>query len=71
QELINMNTSLTRDDGRPLVGATKVDQLMLIIQARQKGVCGNIQQTGDGSILNPTDSNGDNSQILPNPIELI
>lgn len=63
KKLINSNSSLKRDDGRPLVGATKVDQLMLIIQARQKGVCGNIEQSEDGNI--------DEENILPNPIELV
>ncbi|GAV29400.1 hypothetical protein PMKS-002900 [Pichia membranifaciens] len=63
KKLIKSNSSLKRDDGRPLVGATKVDQLMLIIQARQKGVCGNIEQSEDGNI--------DEENILPNPIELV
>ena len=63
KKLIKSNSSLKRDDGRPLVGATKVDQLMLIIQARQKGVCGNIEQSEDGNI--------DEENILPNPVELV
>lgn len=69
KKLIKSHSSLKRDDGRPLVGATKVDQLMLIIQARQKGVYGNIEQAEDGSIIKST---GDKEEtILPNPIELV
>lgn len=74
KKLIDSNLSLKRDDGRPLIGATKVDQLMLIIQARQKGVCGNIEKTDDGSILKKSDGIDNNENVggvLPNPIELI
>ncbi|KAH3686080.1 hypothetical protein WICPIJ_002939, partial [Wickerhamomyces pijperi] len=55
----------TREDGRPLLGATKVDQLMLVIQARKKGIHNQIPQARDGTIL----ENGQG--ILPPPTELV
>lgn len=59
------------EDGRPLLGATKVDQLMLVIQAREKGNTNAIQQAADGSILalpsNATDENG----VLPQTVNLV
>ncbi|SCU85409.1 LADA_0D07338g1_1 [Lachancea dasiensis] len=42
---------LASDDGRPLLGATKVDQLMLMIQARKKGVTDRVPRNADGSLL--------------------
>ncbi|ANZ75687.1 BA75_03108T0 [Komagataella pastoris] len=36
---------------RPLVGATKIDQLMLVIQARNKGITKPIARAPDGSII--------------------
>lgn len=59
------------EDGRPLLGATKIDQLMLVIQAREKGVTEQIQQAPDGSILG-TENKTDNSfEILPRPDTLV
>lgn len=48
---------------RPLLGATKVDQLMLVIQARKKGVHNPIPINEDGEILD----NG----LLPQDTELV
>lgn len=65
------------EDGRPLLGATKIDQLMLVIQARDKGITSPIQQAPDGSILAAPDyslsrdkSELDNG-VLPRPISLV
>lgn len=56
------------EDGRPLLGATKIDQLMLVIQARDKGVTNSIQQAPDGSILTSMDKL---NSILPTPMSLV
>ncbi|KAG7195340.1 uncharacterized protein KQ657_003868 [Scheffersomyces spartinae] len=56
------------EDGRPLLGATKIDQLMLVIQARDKGVTNSIQQAPDGSILTSVDKL---NSILPAPMSLV
>ncbi|CDR45550.1 CYFA0S19e00276g1_1 [Cyberlindnera fabianii] len=53
------------EDGRPLLGATKVDQLMLVIQARKKGIHNQIPQASDGSIIDT--GNG----VLPQHAELV
>lgn len=58
------------EDGRPLLGATKVDQLMLVIQAREKGKTGTIEQAPDGSILAPP-AGPDKDSILPQTVELV
>lgn len=58
------------EDGRPLLGATKIDQLMLVIQAREKGVTDQIQQAPDGSILGP-EAKDSNYEILPRPDTLV
>ncbi|ODQ62819.1 hypothetical protein WICANDRAFT_27071 [Wickerhamomyces anomalus NRRL Y-366-8] len=65
QRLKSAQDTVTTDDGRPLLGATKVDQLMLVIQARKKGVHNPIAQADDGSILD----NGDG--VLPQETELV
>lgn len=49
--LDSKDSILVGDDGRPLVGATKVDQLMLVIQARKKGVTDKVPRAADGSLL--------------------
>ncbi|CCF57446.1 hypothetical protein KAFR_0C04550 [Kazachstania africana CBS 2517] len=59
-------SSLDTNDMRNLLGSTKVDQLMLMIQARQKGITDRV----------PTNSNGDllineHSNILPSKDELV
>ncbi|KAI5963504.1 AZF1 [Candida pseudojiufengensis] len=65
------------EDGRPLLGATKIDQLMLVIQAREKGVTKAINQGPDGSILaspehyNQGPFDEDQSGVLPKPISLV
>lgn len=55
------------DDGRALVGATKVDQLMLVIQARNKGVSKAIPRTVDGTVLEESDS----QSVVPSALELV
>ncbi|CAK9436293.1 uncharacterized protein LODBEIA_P08510 [Lodderomyces beijingensis] len=65
------------EDGRPLLGATKIDQLMLVIQAREKGVTKSIDQGPDGSILAAPDSymsgQGIDTEggVLPRPVSLV
>ena len=65
------------EDGRPLLGATKIDQLMLVIQARDKGVTKSIEQGPDGSILaspgNYIDGSAANPEgnVLPRPVSLV
>ncbi|KAK7681143.1 hypothetical protein QCA50_015758 [Cerrena zonata] len=56
------------EDGRPLLGATKVDQLMLVIQAREKGNTNTIQQGVDGSILGSPDNK---NSVLPQSVNLV
>lgn len=56
---------------KPLIGATKVDQLMLIIQARQNGVCGDIKQADDGRIIKTDENGNEENSILPNADELV
>ena len=54
------------DDATNLIGATKVDQLMLIIQARKKGFTEKVNTTQDGDLLfNQT------MDILPPKNELV
>lgn len=56
--------------GKPLLGATKIDQLMLVIQARDNGLTNPIQQSADGSILaspEVTSSKG----LIPKPESLV
>ena len=70
-EVANMklNPSTNTEDGRPIVGATKVDQLMLMLQARKNGVCGNIDEANsknkDGKISNISE------RFLPDPSVLV
>ncbi|KAI5967719.1 AZF1 [Candida margitis] len=64
------------EDGRPLLGATKIDQLMLVIQARDKGVTKSIDQGPDGSVLAARGGYGPGSQpaqseIVPRPVTLV
>ncbi|VEU20345.1 DEKNAAC101111 [Brettanomyces naardenensis] len=72
--LVPASEAMHTEDGRPLIGATKVDQLMLVIQARKKGLTGDIKQAEDGTILEEiTGPDGTKSQpsVLPNPVELV
>lgn len=39
------------NDEKPIVGATKVDQLMLLINARKNGIIGDIKQNKEGNII--------------------
>ncbi|CAI4781353.1 BAF_collapsed_G0051470.mRNA.1.CDS.1 [Saccharomyces cerevisiae] len=58
--------SSVSDDATNLIGATKVDQLMLIIQARKKGFTEKVNTTQDGDLLfNQT------MDILPPKSELV
>ncbi|KAL6944343.1 hypothetical protein ACO0RG_001079 [Hanseniaspora osmophila] len=61
------NTNGTTDkNDNPVLGATRVDQLMLILQARQKGFTTALETTKDGKI------NIDNApEIIPPAIELV
>lgn len=54
------------DESKPLLGVTKVDQLMLMIQARKKGVTERVPTTADGRLLI-----NENSDILPQPYQLV
>jgi DNA-directed RNA polymerase subunit RPC12/RpoP len=65
KKLVPVQETAVREDGRPLLGATKVDQLMLVIQARKKGIHNQIPQASDGSILD----NG--TGVLPQQTELV
>lgn len=74
--LIPASEAMHTEDGRPLVGATKVDQLMLVIQAREKGIRGNIKQAADGTILgevegSQSEKSADGVSVLPNLVELV
>ncbi|ODQ79003.1 hypothetical protein BABINDRAFT_17476, partial [Babjeviella inositovora NRRL Y-12698] len=62
--LIPAHELVHADDGRPLLGATKIDQLMLVIQARTAGVSKPIPRAPDGSIL-------DDGSIVPAPEQLV
>ncbi|CAH2355839.1 hypothetical protein CLIB1423_35S00760 [[Candida] railenensis] len=66
------------EDGRPLLGATKIDQLMLVIQARDNGISTAIPQGADGSILANPETVIEQSRmqrpvagIIPQPIGLV
>lgn len=54
------------EDSKPLLGVTKVDQLMLMIQARKKGVTEKVPTTADGRLLID-----ENSNILPPSSQLV
>ncbi|CCE88506.1 Piso0_002016 [Millerozyma farinosa CBS 7064] len=69
-KLIPAQQFLKTEDGRPVLGATKIDQLMLVIQARDKGIKDMIKQAPDGSILAPNDSKSAGG-IIPQPANLV
>lgn len=69
QRLVPAQQYATSEDGRPLLGATKVDQLMLVIQAREKGNTTAIRQAEDGSILANPSPGGD--PLLPAAADLV
>lgn len=56
------------EDGHPLLGATKVDQLMLVLQARDKGNTKEIRRAPDGSILVPGEGA---DSVVPEPVSLV
>lgn len=71
KQLVSAQQYARAEDGRPLLGATKVDQLMLVIQAREKGNTTAIKQAPDGSILaSPNQMQGANS-VLPLASDLV
>lgn len=47
----NVTDNSVANDSKPLLGATKVDQLMLVIQARKNGVTDKVPRSADGSLL--------------------
>lgn len=49
--ILDSTESTPMDDSKPLLGVTKVDQLMLMIQARRKGVTEKVLTTADGRLL--------------------
>ncbi|GME75500.1 unnamed protein product [[Candida] boidinii] len=69
--LVPANETMHTEDGRPLVGATRLDQLMLVIQARKKGVGRDIQQAADGTLLEEVGHVGDNVSLIPNRVDLV
>lgn len=69
-KLIPAQQFLKTEDGRPVLGATKIDQLMLVIQARDKGIKDMIKQAPDGSILAPNDLKSAGG-LIPQPANLV
>lgn len=67
-DLVPAQQFVKSEDGRPLLGATKIDQLMLVIQARDKGNTSQIQRSADGSILGQPDNK---NSVLPPPVNLV
>lgn len=70
KDLVPAQQFVKAEDGRPLLGATKIDQLMLVIQAREKGVNNPIPQGPDGSILASPEIKQENG-VIPQPINLV
>lgn len=64
--LLEPKDATVTEDGRPLLGATKVDQLMLVIQARKKGVTDKVPRSADGSLMIE-----DTPSLIPPPSELV
>lgn len=71
KHLVSAQQYAQSEDGRPLLGATKVDQLMLVIQAREKGNTEAIKQAPDGSILASPNSGNDKDGVLPLAVDLV
>lgn len=71
KRLVQAQQYARAEDGRPLLGATKVDQLMLVIQAREKGNTTEIKQTTDGSILASPNMDHDKNAVLPLTVDLV
>lgn len=70
KQLVPAQQHAQSEDGRPLLGATKVDQLMLVIQAREKGNTGAIQRSNDGSIL-ASRAGASDKGVLPAAVDLV
>ncbi|QLL32803.1 hypothetical protein HG536_0D03250 [Torulaspora globosa] len=64
--ILDPTDATTLEDSKPLLGVTKVDQLMLMIQARKKGVTEKVPTTADGRLLID-----ENSNILPPSNQLV
>lgn len=64
--ILDSNDGTPLDDSKSLLGVTKVDQLMLMIQARKKGVTEKVPTTADGRLLID-----ENSDILPPSTQLV
>lgn len=64
--ILDSTESTPMDDAKPLLGVTKVDQLMLMIQARKKGVTEKVPTTADGRLLID-----ETSGILPPSSQLV
>lgn len=71
KQLVPAQQYARSEDGRPLLGATKVDQLMLVIQAREKGNTKSIKQGVDGSILATPNAGNDKEGVLPLAVDLV
>lgn len=79
QNLVPAQQFVQAEDGRPLLGATKIDQLMLVIQARDNGINGAIPQGSDGSILANPETVVEQTRlqkpgvagVIPQPIGLV
>lgn len=77
KKLVPAQNYVKLEDGRPLLGATKIDQLMLVIQARDKGITKPIEQAPDGLILGAPNFALSNSKseldrdVLPRPVLLV
>lgn len=57
------------ESSSPKLGATSIDKLMLIIEARQKGFMGQVPTTQDGDLL--IDDDASKSILLPNAAQLV
>lgn len=64
--ILDSAESAAIEDSKPLLGVTKVDQLMLMIQARKKGVTEKVPTTADGRLLID-----ETSGILPPSSQLV
>lgn len=77
KQLVPAQQYVKLEDGRPLLGATKIDQLMLVIQAREKGITKPIEQAPDGLILGAPNYSLLNLKseldrdVLPRPVSLV
>lgn len=71
KQLVDAQEYAKAEDGRPLLGATKVDQLMLVIQAREVGNTAAIKQAPNGNILASPNPDHEKSAVLPPAVDLV